>query len=106
MSAAEDGERPRAWWMAAGMAVWALHFAAIYGFTGLACARQWEAQVPWAVGGATLLAAAATGLVVLKGWRGRAIFTGWLTAATAALSLLAILWEGLSVLGVPPCGLR
>ncbi len=102
----ERAEGLHAVWMAAGMAVWALHFAAIYGFTGLACARQWETQVPWVVGAVTVIGAAAAIATGLKGWRERTAFTGWMTASTAAIALIAILWEGLSVLGVPPCGAR
>ena len=42
-----------------GVVLWALHFTVIYGFTALACARGFGASVPWFVGGATVVAAAA-----------------------------------------------
>ena len=84
--------------------VWALHFGAIYGFTGLACARGWESAVPWTVGGATLVAGAAAAALVLKNVS--TDFLRWMTATLAALALLAILFEGLPVLMVPACGSR
>jgi hypothetical protein len=47
--------------MAYGPALWALHFAALYGFTALACARGFAGAVPWVIAAATLaIAAAAT----------------------------------------------
>ena len=84
-----------------GVMVWALHFAVIYGFTGLACARGFGAAVPWTVGAATAVAAAAAIAIIVKHLSCE--FTRWMTAAVACVALLAILWEALAALLVPPC---
>ena len=42
--------------MTAGIIVWAVHFAAIYGYAALACARGFAVPVPAVVGIATILA--------------------------------------------------
>ena len=36
--------------MALGVMVWAAHFAVVYGFTALACARGFASAAPWVVG--------------------------------------------------------
>ncbi|HXV07832.1 MAG TPA: hypothetical protein VD791_07375 [Burkholderiales bacterium] len=87
--------------MASGVLVWALHFGVIYGATGLACARGLGETVPWTVGTATLLAAAAAGVIILTHLSQE--FARWMTAALAAVALVAIVWEGLAVLTVPAC---
>lgn len=96
----------RALWLALPVIVWAVHFLAIYGFTGLACERGFGHAVPWAVGGATLAAAAAAVALLLRGLRDRSDFEHALSAGLAAFALLAILWEALSVVMVAPCALR
>jgi hypothetical protein len=87
--------------MSSGAFIWALHFVAVYGFTGLACARGFGAAVPWTVGVITLVAAAAAILVILQNWSSE--FTRWMSAAIAALALLAIAWEALAALLAPTC---
>lgn len=97
--------------MFSGVIIWAVHFTAIYGFTALACARGFAALqwlgigiVPWAIGGATLLAATATLTILVAAVRtARDSFESWMTAGVAALALIAILWETLPVLMVPVC---
>ena len=97
--------------MFSGVIIWAVHFTAIYGFTALACARgfqtlQWLGIgiVPWAVSGATLVAASATLAILVPALRtARASFESWMTAGVAALALIAILWETLPVMMVPVC---
>jgi hypothetical protein len=89
--------------MASGVIVWALHFAVIYGYAGLACARQWDATVGWAVAAATLVAAIALVVPLAAGWRGRARFEHGIAAGLAAFALLAIVWEGASVAFLVPC---
>jgi hypothetical protein len=84
-----------------GIVVWALHFAAIYGFTALACARGFGASAPWVVGAATAVAAAAAIAVIVTHLSPE--FTRWMTAAVAGLALVAIVWEGLPALMVPAC---
>jgi hypothetical protein len=87
--------------MSSGVMVWVLHFGAVYGFTGLACARGFGAAVPWTVGAATVVAAAAAIAIIVKHLSSE--FTRWMTAAVACVALLAILWEALAALLVPPC---
>lgn len=83
--------------------VWGLHFGAVYALTALACARAAPQTVPWTIGAATLAAAAALIVTILRGWPRRSDFTTWLTGALAAAALVAIVWEALPVLLVPPC---
>lgn len=98
----------------AGPIVWGLHFLAIYGFTGVACARpgtgpqwlglSWEG---WVVIGAGLVAA----VVLAAGLRARPRsslvhnreFLRMTGLALSALALLAIVWETLAVVLLPGC---
>jgi hypothetical protein len=89
--------------IASGVIVWAAHFAVIYGATGLACARDAAERVPWTVAAATLVAGAIAASIFVREWRLRASFNSWLAATIAAIALLAIVWEGITVLIVPPC---
>lgn len=103
--------------------IWAVHFGVIYTITALACARGDGDSVLMALGGVrtwvigatalALLAAAAVLFLALRDRKGSASnrherpvqgFLAYTTATLAALSLLAILWNGLPVLIVPPCG--
>ena len=90
--------------ISAGVIVWALHFAAIYGYTALACARGWTGLVAPVVGAATVLAAGAMLVLIVLGWRRRRVFEHWLSAAIAALALVAIVYEGITPLWIAPCG--
>jgi hypothetical protein len=90
-------------WIPSGSVVWALHFAALYGFTALACARGFAGAVPWVAGGATL---AALGALTLIAWRHlgrRGEFNAWLTLAVAGLALVAVLYETVPLFIVPIC---
>jgi hypothetical protein len=89
--------------MSAGALVWAAHFAVIYGFTALACARGFVSAVPWVTGGATLVALGIAALVMVSAWRERERFTPWMAASIAALAMLAIVYESLALLMVPAC---
>jgi hypothetical protein len=97
--------------MFAGVIVWAVHFTAIYSFTALACARgfaqmQWLGMgvVTWVIGGATLVAATATLVILVPALRtARRSFESWMAAGIAALALIAILWETLPVMMLPVC---
>lgn len=89
--------------LSAAIAVWAVHFIAVYGLTGLACARGLPQAVPWAIGVATLLALAALAFLIWVSRKDLAVFANWMTAAVAALALLAILWETVPVLLLPAC---
>jgi hypothetical protein len=90
--------------MSSGVIVWALHFAAIYGVTGLACARAAPQAALIGVALATLVAVGALVPIVVSGWRRRAEFESCFTAAVAAFALLAVVWEALPALWVPTCG--
>ena len=93
---------PTALRMASGVIVWALHFALIYGYTALACARGFAATAAWVVGAATLLAGLAALLVILRNLDHE--FTRWISAAVGLAALVAIVWEGLTPLLVRnPC---
>ena len=89
--------------MSSGVVIWALHFGAIYGLTGLACARGWPEAVTPGVALATVVAALLALAVLVAGWRRRVQFESWMTAGIAALALVAIVWEALPVLIVPIC---
>lgn len=78
------------------VAIWAGHFALIYGFTALACARSFAALVPWVVVPASIAAAAALAWLAIPRWRDT------LTAGLAGLALIAIVWEASSLL-LPSC---
>ena len=98
----------------AGPIVWGLHFLAIYGFTGMACARPgtgpqglglaWEG---WVVIAASVVAAA----VLVGCFRARPRsnlvhnreFLRMTGLALNALALLAIVWETLAVVMLPGC---
>ena len=99
------------------MIVWALHFALVYGFTGLACARQlgtreWHGfpVVPLTIVAATAVAAVAVGALLIVARRqardeeGPAPRFLWYTARMmAVLALAAIVWEGMAAVYVPRC---
>jgi hypothetical protein len=89
--------------LSAAIGIWALHFIAVYGVTGLACARGLPQAVPWAIGAATLLALGALALLVWISLKNLGAFANWMTVAMAALALLAILWETVPVFLVPAC---
>jgi hypothetical protein len=86
--------------VSAGPLLWLAHFTLLYGFNSIACARGFEGAVPWAVGFATVILGVAAALLVFLP---RKDFVNWLSAALAALSLLAILWQALPALMVSPC---
>ncbi len=83
--------------------VWVLHFATIYGFTALACARGAAGVVPWLVTIATLAAAGACAAILFAAWKDARAFERWLSKGLAAAALLAILLESMPLLLVPPC---
>ena len=103
---------------AAGMIAWAAQFTLIYGATAIACARGYEGAwllgmrvIPLTIVGVTLAALGVTGFVLARALAARrgtepTDSTEFLNAATiliAGLSLVAILWQGLPALIVPPC---
>lgn len=104
-----------------GMLIWAAHFGLIYGLTSLACARGFAETrvfgvtvVSLSIGVVTVIAALGTLTVIWQALRRRAVtasgnglslpaFTAVMAALIAGLALVAILWEALPVLMLPPC---
>ncbi len=89
--------------IAHGPLLWALHFALVYGFTALACARGFPHAVPSAVAAATLVLGALTASVILRNARRRSEFIDWLAAALGGFALLAIVLEAIPAFMVPAC---
>ena len=103
----------------AGLLIWSLHFGAIYVFQALACARGFAGREVGGIGivtvfiaAATLLALLAAAAVIATGWRtsGPAVeltqhdeFLRRLTILVAGLSAIAIIWQALPILVMPPC---
>lgn len=87
--------------ISSGPLLWALHFAVLYGFTALACARGLAAAIPWVAGVSTLALAAAAATLMVR--TSKEQFVDWLAAALAAFSLLAMIWQALPVLLVSAC---
>jgi hypothetical protein len=107
--------------MLGGFLIWAAHFAAIYGLTGLACARGF-AETRWfaiplvllVVGLLTVVAVAVTAMLIVRASRdarlstvridATACFIEWMTASAGGLAIVAMIWDALPVLMVPVCG--
>jgi hypothetical protein len=98
----------------AGPIVWGLHFLAIYGFTGVACARpgagmQWLglSWQGWVVIAAGLVAAAVLIACLRARPRSNLVHNRDFLRVTGlslnGLALLAITWETLAVLLLPGC---
>jgi hypothetical protein len=95
----------------AGVIIWAVHFAVIYGYTGLACARRftesgetWLALVPWVLAFATVLGVAVAAAFVPAAVRAtRTQFVEWVSGWVAAFAVLAMVLEGITILWVPVC---
>jgi hypothetical protein len=108
-----------------GPIIWAAHFVAIYGFTGVACARalhriEWLGigAVSWFIGISGLLALAAiAAIAVIASRNGKRqvqsddrglpadqhAFIGSITIMLGLLAAIAVIWESLPVLMVPVC---
>lgn len=114
--------------IAAAPTIWALHFAAVYGLSGVACvppaAGQQQAVAPeWLVPAlaattiAALLAVALLGLRARRAMRAEATTTAdpvdasearrrtmaWIAGATAVIAAIAIGMSGLAMLMLPAC---
>ncbi len=89
--------------ISAGIIVWALHFATIYGVTALACARGFAGSLPVAIAVATLVAVIGAAAILVSGWRRRSDFAHWLSASIAGFALLAIVFEAMPAWLVPTC---
>lgn len=98
-----------------GPLVWAVHFLAIYGFTGIVCARSLAGAswlgiglATWVIGGAGVVAIAAIALLCLGVKPNAATpdnrsFVRWMAIGLGLLSITAIVFETLTVLLVPAC---
>ncbi len=103
-----------------GLIAWAAQFTVIYGVASVACARGYAGVsvfgiglVPLTILTATVLALAATVLVVMKAARDRKgmderthptdRFINITTLLVGGLSLVTIVWHGLPALIVPAC---
>jgi hypothetical protein len=96
--------------LVAGPVVWALHFLAIYGFTGVVCARPGvdAGIVAWGVAIGGVVAIALLAVLVLGARRAasreaRRPFAQHVGQGLAAFAALAIVWETLPVFMAPPC---
>jgi heme/copper-type cytochrome/quinol oxidase subunit 2 len=105
--------------MSAGLIVWAAHFTVIYGLNTLACTRAFAGVhvlgfglVPVVVIVLTIAALAACIAILYVSAAGRgtgdggseeARFLRYITVTVAALSLIAIAWNGLPALLLSPC---
>jgi hypothetical protein len=104
------------------MMVWAVHFLVVYGAQATACVRLGSGRslfgmpfVPAMVLGLTALALLVVAVIGLRAWwrldsglsgqegQNQPQFTVWMTLAIALLSALAIVWEAVPVLMLPPC---
>lgn len=94
--------------------VWALHFVAIYGFTGVLCARpganaSWLglSVATWVLVAAGLAAAAAIvacmAIAPCDAARENRRFVRRVARGLGGLALVAITWETMSVILIPGC---
>ncbi len=109
--------------MIGGLLIWGAHFGLIYAFNSLACTRHFASQSYFGFGivtltviGTTIVALGGVFVILLLAfWRrgpARASrdqkpvnhFMRYTTMTIAALSLVAVAWNGLPALMVPPCG--
>lgn len=98
-----------------GPIIWALHFLAVYGFTGVVCARPGVRDTwlgisvfTWGIGVASLLAIAAVIVLHVRDWRAILItrqfdFLRLTASGLGLLSIVAMVWETLPVLMLPLC---
>lgn len=107
--------RPRfptvALYVLAAPAIWAAHFAVVYGYAALECARRLpEGSTMWVIVAAAVIAATTIAGVMRRAMHGgfdpgndTERFLRWTTVALGALALLAIVWETLLGLLAPAC---
>lgn len=105
--------------MLSGLIVWFAHFSLIYAFTALACARGFAqvrvlgmGVVPLAIALATVLAVIVLAAIPWRAYRAGvrngsagelSLFLRYGATGLALLALVAVLWEGMAALFVPPC---
>lgn len=97
--------------MVAAAAIWALHFAVLYGATSVGCVRSPDAAwlgvpaVTWIVLAASACALVLLALTIARARRNFAAepFLRAMTVGLCALAALAIVWETLPGLVLAPC---
>jgi len=107
---------------AAGLALWAVHFGVIYAINALACERGLAGTrlfgLPWVpamVGLATLIILLPLGLLLwsamsrldqplAEGGEAEPRFTLWFSAATTGYAILAVVFQTVPAMLLPPCG--
>jgi hypothetical protein len=89
--------------IASGAVVWAAHFTILYGITALACARAAAGVAPWGIALATAVGVAVASAIALRAYPRRDEFVHWITAAVAAIAVVAMLWEGVAGLVSRSC---
>jgi len=94
----------RGLWIVSGAAVWALHFASVYGFAALACARGFTRAIPWTIGALSAAAALIALALVVHGYARRGQFEHWLAATVAGMVVVAIAFETLPLVWFARCG--
>lgn len=109
--------------VAAPMAVWALHFVAVYSVVGVGCEAGWQqgrtlglSGLVWALLAVTVVCLAlivALGLRAWPAWRAaetradprqrRVRFLAGASGALSAIAAIAVLFTALPILFLPPC---
>jgi hypothetical protein len=107
--------------MLAGLFAWAVQFTVIYGVTSTVCGRGWADAtllgfeiVPMTILSATLVTFAATAIALIwsiknerrTGEQSAAVTDGFMSHVAAlinGLSLVVILWHGISAFILPAC---
>jgi hypothetical protein len=87
------------------IAIWAAHFALVYGFTALACARSFAGLVPWLVVPVSIAAVAGIGVLAMRGpiRAARSLsFSDTVACGLGVLAIIAVVWEASSML-LPSC---
>jgi hypothetical protein len=89
----------------AGVIVWAGHFGTIYGLGSLACARGAAAAVQPLVLSASAVAVTALAVALGLAWRARRgeAFADRLALGVGGFALVAIAYETVAALVIPPC---
>jgi len=106
-------------WPSLGLAIWALHFTAIYALHAFACERDYGERtllgLPWvmaSVAGVTALALALLAAIfvairprgpVLDGGEAEPRFTLWFGAGACAISAFAVVFQAMPAMVLPTC---
>lgn len=103
----------------AGPLFWAIHFIALYGFTGLVCARGWQSThwggiglIGWGAGGLTITILSLLLLSIARllkhplnqvQERATRQFIRWSATTLGLLAMLAMVWETIPVAVLEHC---